>query len=62
MACTLIIRLICQGDALAWYEKSLHSWQMIPNPSHISPNQFEVGDPREVARRLEEMVTERAQH
>ena len=34
-----------------WYQKSLSTWQKIPNPAHISPNFFEVTEPREIARR-----------
>ncbi len=34
-----------------WYQKSLSTWQKIPNPAHISPNFFNVTEPREIARR-----------
>ena len=42
------------SDARTWYEKSLSTWQKIPNPSGISPNGFKASDRREIARRLAE--------
>jgi hypothetical protein len=38
-------------DAQTWYAKSLHAWQGIHNPAHISPKGFPVTDRREVGRR-----------
>jgi non-specific serine/threonine protein kinase/serine/threonine-protein kinase len=35
------------------YKRSLSIWKQIPNPSRISGDGFLVGDPKEVARRLE---------
>ena len=43
-------------EARDWYRRSLSTWQKIPNPSHISPNGFEVADPREIAHRLAECM------
>jgi tetratricopeptide (TPR) repeat protein len=42
------------SEALTWYEKSLHTWQNIPNPSGIGPAGFKARDPQEIARRLAE--------
>jgi eukaryotic-like serine/threonine-protein kinase len=39
-------------DACAWYEKSLHVWHAIPNPSLISPNGFDTEGPARVERQL----------
>ena len=49
------------AEARDWYSKSLSAWQRIPNPSHVSPNLFQVTHPREVARRLAECNPNRAQ-
>ena len=40
------------SDAREWYEKSLSTWQNIPNPSPINPLGFKAGDPHEIGRRL----------
>jgi tetratricopeptide (TPR) repeat protein len=40
------------SEALSWYEKSLKTWQNIPNPSSIGPVGFKAGDPAEIARRM----------
>ncbi|HXJ85628.1 MAG TPA: protein kinase [Candidatus Binatia bacterium] len=37
-------------EANAWFEKSLGVWQRIPHRGPVSPNGFEAGDPRDVAR------------
>jgi tetratricopeptide (TPR) repeat protein len=39
-------------EASSWYEKSLGIWHMIPNQSVISPSEFDVGDPEQVASHL----------
>jgi non-specific serine/threonine protein kinase/serine/threonine-protein kinase len=39
-------------EAGSWYEKSLGIWHMIPNRSVISPSEFDVGDPEQVAKQL----------
>jgi hypothetical protein len=40
------------GEANSWYEKSLNVWHSIPNRSVISPSEFDVGDPGQVASHL----------
>jgi len=42
------------SDARTWYEKSLSTWQNIPNPSGIGPAGFKARAPHEIARRLAE--------
>jgi tetratricopeptide (TPR) repeat protein len=42
------------SDARTWYEKSLSTWQNIPNPSGIGPAGFKARDPHAIARRLAE--------
>jgi len=42
------------NGARTWYEKSLSTWQKIPNPSGIGPNGFKARDRREIARNLAE--------
>jgi len=39
------------SEARVWYQKSLSIWQKVPNPARISPNFFNVTEPREIARR-----------
>jgi eukaryotic-like serine/threonine-protein kinase len=39
-------------EASSWYEKSLRVWRAIPNRSVISPSEFDVGDPGQVANRF----------
>jgi serine/threonine protein kinase len=39
-------------EADSWYEKSLGIWRIIPNRSVISPSEFDVGDPEQVANHL----------
>ena len=41
-------------QAAAWFEKSLDLWQRIPHRGPVSPNGFEAGDPRDVARRAKQ--------
>jgi hypothetical protein len=42
------------NDSRTWYEKSLSTWQNIPNPSGIGPAGFKARDPHEIARRVAE--------
>jgi len=42
------------GDPISWYSKSLSVWQKVPHYGPVSPNGFEAGNPREVARRLKQ--------
>jgi len=39
----------------AWYAKSLRLWQRVPHYGPVSPNDFEAGNPREVALRLKQV-------
>jgi tetratricopeptide (TPR) repeat protein len=43
-----------RNDSRTWYEKSLSTWQNIPNPSGIGPAGFKACDPHEIVRRLAE--------
>lgn len=45
-------QLSCWREADSWYEKSLRIWHVIPNRSVISPSEFDVGDPEQVANHL----------
>jgi tetratricopeptide (TPR) repeat protein len=38
-------------QASAWFQKSMSIWQKIPHRRPVSPNGFEAGDPRDIARR-----------
>jgi serine/threonine protein kinase len=40
------------NQAESWYQQSLAEWDKVPNPSHITPNQFKVDVPSEIERRL----------
>jgi serine/threonine protein kinase/tetratricopeptide (TPR) repeat protein len=40
-------------EANSWYERSLRIWHAIPNRSVISPSEFDVGDPAQVANHLD---------
>ena len=46
------------SEAQHWYEKSLNTWQRIPNPGRISPTGFEASDPRQIARHLAQCSAE----
>ena len=39
-------------QARSWYGKSLDAWHLIEQPHHTDSNDFEVGDPAQVARNL----------
>jgi tetratricopeptide (TPR) repeat protein len=47
-----INQLSHRTEAKSWYEKSLRVWRAIPNRSVISPSEFDVGDPEQVASHL----------
>jgi tetratricopeptide (TPR) repeat protein len=47
-----IKRLPYWRQANSWYEKSLRIWNAIPDRSVISPSEFDVGDPAQVANHL----------
>lgn len=48
------------SDARTWYEKSLSTWQKIPNSSGIGPAGFKARNPRDIARRLAECKNAKA--